>query len=144
LTSRDELFDLYRISLDEYRFQVNLNWSRTQYLLALNVGILGAATGILQIAKGGIEYLTAGLYLAGIVCCLLALAGSRVQKKYYQSIRDHKARLERELDLKEYSIRTTPGMGGTVTKLGRVTPLLNVMLIILGALDVAGVIAVFK
>lgn len=139
---RDELFDLYQISLDEYRFQVNLNWSRTQYYLTLNIAIVGIATGILQIAKGRIGYLTAGLYFAGFVCTVLSLAASRVQKRYYDSIRDHKGRLETELKLETYSIRTTPGMGGFISRLGRVTRLLNVMLVLIMGMDVAGFVAV--
>ena len=62
LPPRAELLDLYKVALDEYRFQVNLNWSRTQYYLTLNVGIISIATGILQISKGRVGDLTAGLY----------------------------------------------------------------------------------
>jgi hypothetical protein len=140
--SRSELMELYKISLDEYRFQVNLNWSRTQYYLTLNVGIIAIATGILQIAKGHVGDLTAGLYFAGFVCCGLSLAASRVQKGYYESIRDHKVDLERALQMGAYSIRTTPGMGGLLSRLGRVTTLLNVVLAILGLMNVAGILTV--
>jgi hypothetical protein len=35
--------DLYKNCVDEYRFQVLHNWSRTQYLLAFNAAILAAA-----------------------------------------------------------------------------------------------------
>lgn len=38
---RQELVDLYKVAVEEYRFQVDLNWKRTQYFLALNVAILG-------------------------------------------------------------------------------------------------------
>jgi hypothetical protein len=38
--------DIYKIAVDEYRFQAQYNWSRTQYLLAFNVGILAAATAV--------------------------------------------------------------------------------------------------
>jgi hypothetical protein len=140
--TRDELMTLYQISLDEYRFQVNLNWSRTQYYLTLNVGIIAIATGILQIAKGRVGDLTAGLYFAGFVCCALSLAASRVQKRYYESIRDHKAKLETALQMGAYSIRTTPGMGGFLSHLGRVTTLLNVVLVILGLMNIAGILTV--
>jgi hypothetical protein len=140
--SRDELMKLYQIALDEYRFQVNLNWSRTQYYLTLNVGIIAIATGIIQIAKGKVGYLTAGLYFAGFICCVLSLAASTVQKRYYESIRDHKANLEAALKMDTYSIRTTPGMGGVLSRLGRVTTLLNVVLVVLGMMNIVGLITV--
>jgi hypothetical protein len=140
---RDELLKLYQIALDEYRFQVNLNWSRTQYYLTLNVGIIAIATGILQIAKGHVGDLTAGLYFAGLVCCTLSLAASSVQKRYYEAIRDHKTKLERELGIQTYGIHTTPGMGSVVvSRLGRVTTLLNVVLVVLGLMNVAGFVTV--
>ncbi len=43
---RQELVDLYKVAVEEYRFQVDLNWKRTQYFLALNVAILGVGTGL--------------------------------------------------------------------------------------------------
>jgi hypothetical protein len=142
--SREELLQFYQIAVDEYRFQVNLNWNRTQYYLTLNVGIISIATGILQIAKGHVGDLTAGLYFAGLVCCCLSLAASSTQRRYYRSIRDHKANLETQLGLESLSIRTTSGMGGkTVAKLGKVTTLLNVVLVVLALMNIAGIVTVF-
>jgi len=140
--SREELLQLYQIAVDEYRFQVNLNWSRTQYYLTLNVGIIGISTGILQIAKGDVGYLTAGLYFAGLVCCGLSLAASYTQHGYYRSIRDHKANLEKALQLNTHGIRTTAGMGGRVARLGKVTTFLNVLMVVLAMMNVAGLITV--
>jgi hypothetical protein len=38
--------DLYKNVVDEYRFQVQFNWQRTQYLLAFNAAILAAAVAL--------------------------------------------------------------------------------------------------
>lgn len=76
------------------------------------------------------------------MCCILALAASKVQKAYYDSIRDHKARLETALNMSTFRIRTTPGMGGVVSRLGRVTTFLNVILIILALMNLAGFLTV--
>jgi hypothetical protein len=34
--SQERLLDLYRIALEEYRFEVRLGWDRTTYFLILN------------------------------------------------------------------------------------------------------------
>jgi hypothetical protein len=129
--SREELYQLYEYALEEYRFQVNLNWSRTQYYLTLNVGIIGIATGIVQFAKGRVGNLTAGLYLAGAVCCALSIIASRTQQSYYRATRDHKAAIEKELALGDLAIRTTVGMGSLEKRLGKVTTMLSVVLSVL-------------
>jgi hypothetical protein len=51
--SREDLLNLYGKALDEYRFQVRLNWDRTQYFLALDLGILAAAAGLVRLTPPG-------------------------------------------------------------------------------------------
>lgn len=96
---RVELFELYKIAIEEYHFQVNLNWSRTQYYLVLNVGIVAVATSVLQLTDQTLAFIAGGLYLAGLVCCILSLAAASVQQGYYQRTRQHKAAVESRLDL---------------------------------------------
>jgi len=141
--TRAELIELYKISIEEYRFQATLNWNRTQYYLGLNVGMIGIATGILELSSGGVGFLTGGLYLAGAVCSLLSLAAVRVQHDYYRTARNHKARLEAELGLGGLSISTTPGMGSTVARLGKVTTVNSVLLCILAVMNSVGALVVF-
>jgi hypothetical protein len=137
--SRQELYNLYEYALEEYRFQVNLNWNRTQYYLTLNVGIIGIATGIVQFAKGRVGNLTAGIYLAGAVCCALSILASTTQQSYYRAARDHKAALEDQLALGDLAIRTTIGMGSLEKRLGKVTTMLSVVLSVLLLVNLAGV-----
>jgi hypothetical protein len=137
--SREELYNLYEYALEEYRFQVNLNWNRTQYYLTLNVGIIGIATGIVQFAKGRVGNLTAGIYLAGAVCCALSILASRTQQSYYRAARDHKTALEDKLALGDLAIRTTVGMGSLERRLGKVTTMLSVVLCVLLLVNLAGV-----
>jgi hypothetical protein len=136
--SHSDLLELYRIGLDEYRFQTTLNWNRSQYYLVLNIGILGIATGIVQLSKGATSILVAGLFFVGLICCLLSLAASRVQREYYVSARKHKGLLESKLRLGELSITRTVGMGSTMRRLGRVTTFLNVMLSVVAVIDLVG------
>ncbi len=137
---REELLTLYKLALDEYRFQVNLNWSRTQYYIALNVAILGIATGLFRIQAN--KTLTAsiglGLYATGIVCCVLSLAANQVQRNYYRQAKRHKAMIEERLGLGDLAIRTTPGMGSQVKRVGKVTTFNTAILTILLGLDVTG------
>lgn len=134
--------DLYRVAIDEYRFQVNLNWNRTQYYLALNIGILGIATGIAKLAGGGSRLLPGALYFVGTLCCLLSLASTHVQQGYYREARDHKARLEAELRLGTLSLSTTPGMGSSVRRLGKVTTFNEVLLSVLAVIDLMGIFTI--
>jgi hypothetical protein len=137
---RAELLDLYKSALDEYRFQVNLNWNRTQYYLALNIAILGVAVGIQELTDGGLVFLATILYLVGFVCCILSFAAAHVQHGYYRRSRDHKDALETRLNLDDLAIKTTPGMGSKIRRLGRVTTFNNVVLGILAIANVGGMI----
>jgi hypothetical protein len=137
--SREELYQLYEYALQEYRFQVNLNWNRTQYFLTVNVGIIGIATGIVQFAKGRVGNLTAGIYLAGAVCCALSIIASRTQQSYYRATREHKAVLEERLALADLAIRTTVGMGSLEKRFGSVTTMISVVLSVLLLVNLAGV-----
>lgn len=137
---RAELFALYRIALDEYRFQVNLNWSRTQYYIALNLGIFGVATSLLKLNDPKLASLVGiGLYLAGGLCCVLSLIAGHVQREYFRQTKRHKAAIEARLELGDLAIRTTPGMAGdTARRLAKVTTFNTVILSIVLLLDAAG------
>lgn len=109
---REDLWRQYGHSLDEYRFQVQLNWDRTRYLLTLDVGIIPAATALLGLADAS-RLLVAAVYLAGVLISVLGPVTLSTQRDYYRATRSLKARLEDELMLGHRAIRTTPGMGQT-------------------------------
>lgn len=106
----------------------------------LNVGILGLATGLLkfddQQRAPAVIY---GLYLAGALCCGLALVAGRVQRAYYRQTKAHKAKLEALLGLDDLAIKTTPGMGGTARTIAKVTTFHTLILTVILALDIAGI-----
>lgn len=109
---RDELWRQYGFALEEYRFQVTLNWDRTRYLLTLDVGIIPAATALLGL-DGASGPLIAAVYFAGVLVSVLGIVTLRTQRSYYRSARNSKAKLEELLDLGDLAIRTTPGMAST-------------------------------
>jgi len=138
---RSELLDHYKFALDEYRFQVGLNWSRTQYYLVLNIGILGLATGLLRLENERMGAIVGfGLYLSGIAATVFALIANSVQRNYYREIKRHKKRLEDLLELETLAIRTTPGMGSRIKRLARVDTFNRLMLAMVLALDLTGLL----
>lgn len=85
ILQRDQLLDLYRIALDEYRFEVRLGWDRTTYFVVLNSAILTVATGLLKLDNPPVVYgFIALLFLFG---CGTALVGSMSITKAHEYYR---------------------------------------------------------
>jgi hypothetical protein len=129
----ERLWEHYDRCIDEYRFQVNLNWSRSQYFFVLNVGVLIAGIGLLS-ASPVPTAAPIVVFLLGALCAGIAMLVSRTQHGYYRNIRDLKQRLEVRLALGDDRIATTPGMGGVRARLARLTTL---QAVVLGALCLA-------
>ncbi len=132
---RDELLELYKLALEDYRFQVQLNWGRSQYFLVLNIGIVGIATGIVQLGQGYMSILVAGIYLAGFFFCLFSIYALQVQRKYYTSARKQKALFEDKLQLGEARITPVERTGGTIRRFTTFKAIVNIMLGVLAALN---------
>ena len=45
---RDELYDLYRLAIEEYRFNVKLSWDRTRFFVGLNAVLVTAASAVMR------------------------------------------------------------------------------------------------
>lgn len=85
LPQRAELEELYKIAIDEYRFEVNLNWQRMQYYLVFNVAILGAGLGLLQLRLTGVAgQLLALIFVVGAATSLLGRSAVRKGHEYYR------------------------------------------------------------
>lgn len=135
--------DLYKIALDEYRFQVTLNWSRTQYFIALNIAVVTVALATVASLEGvGGVAASLALFTVGAACCVFGLSAGRTQRGYYHHVRDHKERLEERLGLGELAITTTPGMGGRLARAGKVHTFHSWILAMLLVLDLGGGAAV--
>lgn len=141
---RTELLDLYRLAVEEYRFQVNLNWERTQYLLALNVGVLGLGIGLLSVHMHAALVLTACVFALGAGAAALSMMALRTQHSYYRATRDRFKKLEQLLALQpELQIETTPGMEMATGKRAeprpiRVQTVVTVLLVAVATIDVFG------
>jgi hypothetical protein len=117
--SQQQLIDLYRIAVDEYRFQVRLNWDRTAYLITLNSGLVAVATGLLKIGSAAvIDLFVAGVFLVGMFVSLVSIKNVLTGHRYYRHTILKKTLLEDQLGLtkplEQYPGRPTLAISTTV------------------------------
>lgn len=140
---RQELFELYRLALDDYRFQVQLNQDRSRYFLVLNLTVIGIATGVVQLGQGTLSILVALLYLAGFLFCIFSIFALQAQRKFYRSARDQKEYLEEQLELGDASITPVERADSKTSKLTTFKGFVNFMFVVLAALNLFGAAYVF-
>jgi hypothetical protein len=134
------LLQLYKISIDEYRFQVNLNWQRSQYYFVLNAALIAAGGSLLGIQGDRGRPFAAILFTVGLIAVILAVLVTRTQHTYYRSARENLKDFEQRLGLKDFGIKTTPSFGSGHKRLATVTTFNSVMFSLLGLIDLAGVL----
>jgi hypothetical protein len=101
--------DAYKIAVDEYRFQAQFNWSRTQYLLGLNVVVLVAGTGVAS--RPGVG--AALVFAFGALAAALSASVVHTQHGYYRATRAHLQRVEDSLGVPaDLRLDTTSTMAG--------------------------------
>lgn len=109
----ETLWRLYAHAVDEYRFQVNLNWQRLQYFLGLDVAILGVGAGLLRIGSNRQPQpdntLPALVFFAGVCLSPASWYLARRQQTYYRTARDNMTRIAERLGVAELGVSTTAG-----------------------------------
>jgi hypothetical protein len=142
----EQQLDLYGRVVDEYRFQVQLNWDRVKYLIAYNTAVFTAGVGLVKLGGPFGRALVIGVFAIGIVGCALTAAAARTQHQYYATIRNQMTTLSARLSLGDAAIATTPGARGMprtwVQKLARVQTLIYAVLVVTGVADILGAIYV--
>lgn len=127
--------DIYRVAVEEYRFQAQFNWSRVQYLLAFNAGILAAGVALANQSGS----LAAVVFVLGIVACIMTGLVHRVQHTYYRNARDRMRRLEGKLAIPdEARVDTTSTLSGQARR----TSVTQVIYLLLASIAVADAISV--
>lgn len=127
--------DVYRVAVEEYRFQATYNWSRTQYLLALNVAVLAAGAAVASNPGKG----AALVFLFGALASALSILVVRQQHDYYRAARDRMRRVELELHIPEgQRMDTTSTLGGRK----RMLSVNQIVFLLFGALAVSDVVGV--
>ena len=136
--SRDELLELYKIAIEEYRFQVKLNADRSRDYVVLNSAIIAAAITLLGQAK--LPLLAGTVFVIGIVVALLSILGTDTQHGYYRDTKNAKEQLERRLGIAGLILIKTKPTGSRYRRFGSVTRFNFVILGLLGTLDVTGAV----
>jgi hypothetical protein len=109
----DKLVDLYRVAIEEYRYNVRLNWDRTQYFLGLNLAIVAAATGLLKAGQTTpLEYgLVGSLFICGMIASTVGADSAIKGHEYYRASRTVVKSFERRLKLpRRLRLASTQGM----------------------------------
>jgi hypothetical protein len=108
---RPDLQKQYELVLQEYRFQVQLNWDRAKHFLIFNTAVLAAAvalykSGATSVAKLGV----AALLTLSAINSFVGRHTVDEGHKIYRDIRSTKTRLEKLLGLGNLAIQSTAGM----------------------------------
>jgi hypothetical protein len=163
--TRDELFKLYQVAIDEYRFEVKLNSDRSTHYVVFNSAVLTAATGLLKIGESShLNPFVALVFGIGVCTSWLGARSIRKGNEYYHRAIYKKTLLEEILGLtaivKDYptatlAIGTTAGQADINTilrdpsawlaaetpKRGSITHATIIVLRLLLAANIAGILA---
>ncbi len=104
-----EWLEVYKIAVDECRFNIRLGWDRAQYFLTLNVAIITAGIGILKFGLPDAWLGLAGsLFLVGFLIALLGVHSISRTHLYYQRSRDRMLAIESRLGWREGAAADVP------------------------------------
>lgn len=142
-TSPEEarLEHLHSIAVDEYRFQVNLNWKRTQYFFALSAALLAVAANTLRIDGDEASLASLPIFVLGLLVALLAMLVEKTQKRYYQQARTHLGDVESAMNIQGgLLLKTTQGMGGPRRRTPSVGTAQLTILALIALINIGGII----
>lgn len=138
---REELLDLYKIAIEEYRFQVKLNADRSRDYVVVNSAII--ASGVALLGQAHLPLLAGGVFTVGLVVAALAIMGTATQHGYYRDARDNHKQIANRLGFSDLAlIKTKPG-GSRYRRFGSVTTLNYVILALLCLVDTMGALSGF-
>jgi hypothetical protein len=111
--ARAETLKLYELCLQEYRFQILLNWDRAKHTLVSDGVLIGAAGGLWKLNGTPEPPVIVGLMLLFVaLSSILAIAGGRRGHEYYRNVTALKTNLETALGLqgRQFALTSTRGM----------------------------------
>lgn len=111
--NREELLKLYELALQEYRFQVLLNWDRLKHAFVVDGVLVGAAAGIWKLGSA-VDPPTVVAWILALTSAnsVLGIFGSWTGHSYYRETRKVKAAIEQKLGLPSsgMALSSTVGM----------------------------------
>lgn len=144
--SREELLDLYKVSVDEYRFQVNLNWDRSKYFLVFNTAVIAVGTGLVNVGHRLATPLLVGIFAVGLAAAALSAIAVTLQHNYYRSTRNRMLAIAAELEVEAWGVASTPGARDErttfIARIGKVQNILYTLLFVVAVVDLLGMIYV--
>ena len=106
----EQLIDLYKVAIEEYRFQVTLNNDRLLHLTVFNVAVLSAGAGLLKVEGGRLgNALVATIFIAGLLTSLIGALAVGTFHRYYRRTVHKRVVYEELLGLEQ--IRDLPNGG---------------------------------
>jgi hypothetical protein len=137
MTGPDEKppIDLYRLAVEERRFEVAHNWSRTQYLLGLGAALLTAGVALNR-------PLAAVVFAVGAVESLVTRTIIATEHQYFRNARDQEKAIAAAAGFDAWRIKTTEGAGGPSRGGPRVITWLRGLALALALANVAGAVVV--
>ena len=97
-SDRDELYDLYRLAIEEYHFDVRLSWDRSRIFVGLNAVLVTAASAVMRFIDGP-ALLLVPIPIIGVVVCALGIRTARNGHSYYRRAIYKKTLIEDRLGL---------------------------------------------
>jgi hypothetical protein len=107
--SNEKLFDLYKISIDTDRFELELGWKLVQFFTVLNSGLLSLGFTLLGSSQLSPKYYVAPIFIIGIVISWIAVASRRryhehsLRASYKKTLIEKELKLYRPLDGYDYN-----------------------------------------
>jgi hypothetical protein len=127
--------ELYKLAVEEYRFQAQFNWTRTQSLLVFNTAVLAAGTAV----SARFGAFAVPVFALGIVACIVGVLVMRQQHDYYRAARDRMRRIEdREGLTADLRVDTTSTLGRRHRSIS-VTQLIYLLTAAIGVADAVAI-----
>lgn len=102
LEQKKLLLEIYKIHVDEYRYNVSLTWDRTRYLLTLNSTLTVAALTLFRFAEQPVEYLFLGtIFFVTILTSWYSVQVAILGKQYFRNSKRVLRTVEERLGLHE-------------------------------------------
>jgi hypothetical protein len=126
--ARSELLELYRVVVDEYRFQVKLNWDRTQYYFIFNTAMMTAGGTLLATLKGWGAVVSMFIFVLGCTSAVLGRHAVIKGHEYYRRIVYRKTLIEDLLGrLHKLTAYTYPDAGLNLSTTGGMADSQNIL-----------------